>query len=229
VRRIAFYNASFLESFLISSHGFYFEAFLGIIHHALNMIKPPCFHPEFSMQSVSFRPYASAQNSRIVARSTFGEAQTHLVKETTDALFNRDVIEASKKQPVLVMFHASWCGPCKEFAKRADKLAQQYQGRVQITKVLASDYAHGKTFPVNDHHFQQYGGVTYPTIMLFVNGQPQPVFKYYARQADGSPQRQQFIPGQTTGIPSMLGDHQFTTLFDNALASMKKLQPAQPD
>ena len=81
------------------------------------------------------------------------------VKELTDQNFEAEVLQADV--PTLVDFWAVWCGPCKQIAPTVDALADEYKGRLKVTKM---DVDHQKIVP------QQYGIRTIPTLLIFKGG-----------------------------------------------------------
>ena len=54
---------------------------------------------------------------------------SELIKHTTDASFDSDVLQAG--QPVLVDYWAEWCGPCKMIAPILDEVSKDYDGRLK--------------------------------------------------------------------------------------------------
>lgn len=69
-----------------------------------------------------------------------------LITEVTEAAFAAEVLQAP--HPVLVDFHAVWCGPCKAMAPALDDVAREYEGLARVVKVdvdaqpgLASQYS----------------------------------------------------------------------------------------
>jgi putative thioredoxin len=86
-----------------------------------------------------------------------------LVVETTTQGFVKDVIEASKKQPILVDFWAPWCGPCKQLTPILEKVVRAAKGKVKLVKMNIDDHP---AIP------GQMGIQSIPAVIAFVNGQP---------------------------------------------------------
>ncbi|MGP1676698.1 MAG: tetratricopeptide repeat protein [Burkholderiales bacterium] len=64
---------------------------------------------------------------------------THSFETGTDS-FERDVLKASEKVPVLVDFWAPWCAPCRALKPILEKLAGEYQGRFLLAKVNSDEH-----------------------------------------------------------------------------------------
>jgi putative thioredoxin len=99
--------------------------------------------------SGSDNPYAGSYGNQMTATASYGgaPAQTSaaapaadLIKETTTANFSRDVVEASRHQPVLVDFWAPWCGPCKQLTPVIEKVVTEANGRVKLVKMNIDDH-----------------------------------------------------------------------------------------
>jgi thioredoxin 1 len=84
-----------------------------------------------------------------------------LIKDTTTQAFVKDVIEESRRQPVLVDFWAEWCGPCKSFAPVLDEVAKEYQDRLTVAKL---DIDSNPSTP------GRYGIRGIPTVILYKDG-----------------------------------------------------------
>jgi putative thioredoxin len=85
------------------------------------------------------------------------------VKETTTQAFVKDVIEESKRQPVLVDFWAPWCGPCKQLTPVLEKAVRAAKGKVKLVKMNIDDHP---AIP------GQMGVQSIPAVIAFVDGRP---------------------------------------------------------
>jgi thioredoxin 1 len=85
---------------------------------------------------------------------------SELIKHTTDATFDADVLQSG--QAVLVDYWAEWCGPCKAIAPILDELASAYEGKLNIAKMNVDE---NRDIPA------KFGIRGIPTLMLFKDGE----------------------------------------------------------
>ena len=90
-------------------------------------------------------------------------AAADLIKDTSEANFMADVIEASREVPVIVDFWAPWCGPCRTLGPMLEDAVKAAKGAVKMVKLNVDDA-------------QRIAGQlriqSIPTVYAFYQGQP---------------------------------------------------------
>ena len=76
---------------------------------------------------------------------------------------NFDTVVLQSKIPVLVDFWAPWCRPCMMVGPIVEELANEYSGKITITKMNVDD---------NQKVAVKFGVMSIPNLIVFKNGKP---------------------------------------------------------
>ncbi|HTK36055.1 MAG TPA: thioredoxin [Caulobacteraceae bacterium] len=97
------------------------------------------------------------------ANGAGGAGASDLVANGTDASFMVDVVEESRRRPVIVDFWAPWCGPCRQLTPVLEKTVEAARGAVKLVKVNIDE---------NPRIASQLRVQSIPAVYAFSGGQP---------------------------------------------------------
>jgi thioredoxin 1 len=83
-----------------------------------------------------------------------------MATNVSDASFQEEVLNSS--EPVLVDFHAEWCGPCKAMAPALEEVSKEMAGKVKVVKVDVD---------ANPEITTKYQIQAMPTLIVIKNGE----------------------------------------------------------
>lgn len=81
------------------------------------------------------------------------------IVNVTDGSFEDDVLKSDS--PVLVDFWAEWCGPCRMIAPLLSSIADEYDGKLKVTKINIDE---------NPDTPARFGVRGIPTLLLIKDG-----------------------------------------------------------
>ena len=140
------------------------------------------------------------------------QAAADLIKETTTQAFVKDVIEESKRQPVLIDFWAPWCGPCRQLTPIIEKAVRAAKGKVKLVKMNIDEHP---AIP------GQMGIQSIPAVIAFIDGKPADGFMGAVPES----QVVAFIDKLTAGMPGA-GEPNIAEILKEAEAVLAEGDPA---
>jgi putative thioredoxin len=87
--------------------------------------------------------------------------------DVTSQNFEKEVIQASLKTPILIDFWAPWCGPCKQLVPLLEKIVEAQKGAIRLAKINVDE---------NQELAAAFRVQSIPMVVAFFQGQPVTAF-----------------------------------------------------
>ena len=107
--------------------------------------------------------FQDSANMNVTVTTGAAPAADGLIKDTTTQTFVKDVIEESKRQPVLIDFWTPRAGESKQLSAILEKAVRAAKGKVKLVKLNVDEHP---AIP------QQMGIQQVPAVIAFIGGQP---------------------------------------------------------
>lgn len=135
--------------------------------------------------------------------------------------FTTEVVERSQRTPVLVQFHATWCGPCQTLGPILEGLATEHAGGFVLARI---------DIDRSPELAEAFGVQSVPAVILVQDGRPVDGFM----GALPEPEVRRFLETHAVGAAApdpltALDELEAAGRLDEAIEALDELLAAQPD
>ncbi len=133
--------------------------------------------------------------------------------------FHKEVIEASKEQPIVVDFWAPWCGPCQMLSPALEHLSEQAGDKWKLVKVNVDE---------NQELAQQYGIRGIPMVVMFKDGEGIDSFNGVMPENKIKKWLEQHVPNATSEQAYKAYEQYKEGQVDKAKTTLERLHAKEP-
>jgi len=134
--------------------------------------------------------------------------------------FQQNVLEESKRRPVVVDFWAPWCGPCKSLKPILEKLAAEYGGKFLLAKINSDE---------NQELATRYGVRGIPSVKAFVGGDAVDEFSGALPEGEVRAFLDRLVPGPADELREQAAAARIADDIPGALTLLAEASKLDPD